>query len=152
MKSKYAYFFIAESNGLQETWLPDGGENSIVLQPIGSRIDDTIVNNKPSIYTMVKRMVSKNLQKVSYESSIKLVPVYSNNELAYGSGQLKNKFRGKPDLLQYEEYPYNTPNDWELLFQIDSTNIPFYLNFGGTGVGYGFINTKIEEAKFLWQC
>ena len=53
--------------------------------------------------------------------------------------------------LQYDEYPYDDKT-WELLIQLDSANVPFNINFGDAGVGYGFISPDGTKAKFLWQC
>ena len=36
--------------------------------------------------------------------------------------------------------------------QLDSTLVPFYINFGDAGVGYVFVNIDYTVGKFLWQC
>jgi uncharacterized protein YwqG len=62
----------------------------------------------------------------------------------------ENKVGGTPDFLQGEEYPQGGP--WRLLLQLDSSSVPFHVNFGDAGVGYAFISQDGTVGKFLWQC
>jgi hypothetical protein len=39
-----------------------------------------------------------------------------------------------------------------LLLQLDSTKVPFFVNFGDAGIGYLFLSADGQTAKFLWQC
>jgi len=143
--AKYAYFFISDNEGLDETWLCDGGDNAIILQP-GNYVGDVQnIAEGPTLYKMVEKLLFKKLREKSYCSSVTLTSIKDSSE------DYKNKLLGTPEFLQFEEYPSNNPENWDLLFQIDSTNVPFYINFGGSGVGYGFINKKRTEAKFIWQ-
>ena len=41
---------------------------------------------------------------------------------------------------------------WKLLLTLDSTSVPFYINFGDSEIGYAFISENGEIAKFVWQC
>jgi hypothetical protein len=52
--------------------------------------------------------------------------------------------------MQGPEYPAGGP--WKLLLQLDSTSVPFEVNFGDAGIGYGFIAEDGQSGKFLWQC
>lgn len=61
-----------------------------------------------------------------------------------------NKLGGTPGFLQNDELPF--PEPWHLLLQLDSTQVPFWINFGDAGIGYAFINGNGTEGKFLWQC
>lgn len=36
--------------------------------------------------------------------------------------------------------------------KLDSTQVPFWINFGDAGIGYAFINGKGTDGRFLWQC
>ena len=63
---------------------------------------------------------------------------------------VRNKFNGEPVFIQEEEF--KSRDGWKLLMQLDATNVPFYINFGDAGVGYGFINETEDNAKFIWQC
>jgi uncharacterized protein YwqG len=55
-----------------------------------------------------------------------------------------------PDFLQSDEYP--DANPWNLLPQLDSAQVPFSINFGDAGIGYAFLSSDGQTAKFLWQC
>ena len=69
---------------------------------------------------------------------------------AYRESLIGNKLGGTPGFLQNDELPF--PEPWHLLLQLDSTRVPFWINFGDAGIGYAFINGKGTEGKFLWQC
>jgi uncharacterized protein YwqG len=61
-----------------------------------------------------------------------------------------NKLGGTPGFLQNDELPF--PEPWHLLLQLDSAQVPFWINFGDAGIGYAFLNGNGTEGKFLWQC
>jgi uncharacterized protein YwqG len=61
-----------------------------------------------------------------------------------------NKIGGSPIFIQGTEFP--GPGRWRLLLQLDSTKVPFYINFGDSGVGYLFLSEDGQLGKFLWQC
>jgi uncharacterized protein YwqG len=69
---------------------------------------------------------------------------------AYRDKLAGNKVGGTPDFLQSDELPF--PERWHLLLQLDSTQVPFWINFGDAGIGYAFLNGNGTEGKFLWQC
>jgi uncharacterized protein YwqG len=58
-----------------------------------------------------------------------------------------NKIGGTPFFLQEDALP---PSG-HLLMQLDSTKVPFYINFGDCGVGYAFISPDGTMGKFLFQ-
>ena len=60
------------------------------------------------------------------------------------------KIGGPPVFIQGEEYPAG--DGWRLLLQFDSASVPFYVNFGDTGIGYAFLSADGRSGKFLWQC
>ena len=60
-----------------------------------------------------------------------------------------NKIGGTPIFLQADEFP--GPGTWKLLLQLDSTTVPFSINFGDCGIAYAFISDDGSTAKFLWQ-
>ena len=148
-KSKFAYLFMTdEDEFIDGTWEADGGENAIILQPNNNVAKTKSIYNGPTLYKMVKKLFKKRLVQQDFECAVKTTkePENPDNE----EFDIRNKFNGKPNFIQGDEYP--TGDNWNLLIQLDSTNVPFSINFGDAGVGYGFINEKENKAKFIWQC
>jgi uncharacterized protein YwqG len=69
---------------------------------------------------------------------------------AYWNAVEGNKIGGTPGFLQGDEFPASS--NWYLLLQLDSVKVPFEINFGDAGIGYAFLATDGQSAKFLWQC
>jgi uncharacterized protein YwqG len=61
-----------------------------------------------------------------------------------------NKIGGTPTFIQSDEFPPG--GAWALLLQLDSTAVPFRINFGDAGVGYAFVSHDATQGRFLWQC
>jgi uncharacterized protein YwqG len=80
----------------------------------------------------------------------KLIELPEAQVRAYSDSLSGNKLGGTPGFLQGDELPI--PEPWHLLLQLDSAQIPFWINFGDAGIGYAFINRAGTEGKFLWQC
>ena len=89
------------------------------------------------------------LVETPYDSKVELIEI-ADPELIGEEVEIVNKIGGKPTFIQNDEYP--SEEKWDLLIQLDSMNIPFFVNFGDAGVGYGFISEDRQKAKFLWQC
>ncbi|MFI6943934.1 hypothetical protein ACIBI4_32150 [Streptomyces sp. NPDC050418] len=53
-----------------------------------------------------------------------------------------------PVWLQGDDLP---GEDWQLVAQFDSCQLPFAVNFGDTGVGYLFLSPEGERAEFFFQ-
>lgn len=151
LEAKIAYLFMTEGEEYVDgTWEPDGGENAIILQPGRNTVKTRAVNDGPTLYTMVEQPGRETLVPQPFECGVKLIS--SVDKEADGDNlEIVNKFRGEPVFLQGDEYP-SDDDTWELLIQLDSANVPFYVNFGDAGVGYGFISQDGRQAKFLWQC
>jgi uncharacterized protein YwqG len=149
--TKFAYLFMTdEDEYVDGTWEADGGENAIILQP-GKNLSKTENLEKgPSLYKMVKKLFKKGLVPQGFECAIRLTK--KKEDIDYESDELdiRNKFDGEPVFIQGEEF--KSRDGWKLLIQLDATNVPFYINFGDAGVGYGFINETEDNAKFIWQC
>ena len=45
----------------------------------------------------------------------------------------------------------DTGSGWRFLLQVDSTTVPFELNFGDGGIGYAFLSPDGGRGKFMWQ-
>jgi uncharacterized protein YwqG len=159
-----AYVFMTDDSRVDGTWEADGGENSIVIQRGKVTIARAEEANGPAIYKMVPSVFGKKLEPKPCEFSVSLVegqdPEFINwtglSLLPPGEADKYlqslggNKVGGVPGFLQVEEFPSGGP--WKLLFQMDSTKLPFFINFGDCGVGYGFISEDGTQGKFLWQC
>ena len=163
--AKMAYIFLTdEEEYVDGTWEPDGGENAIILQPGTHKIPVKEIKEGPTLQKYVEVSGYDRLQPldVEYEVDLKIVddPSYSPEEVRrdwsdkefeqYASILEGNKISGTPIFLQYDEFPEG--EDYRLLIQLDSTQVPFDINFGDAGIGYGFINCTGTEGKFLWQC
>lgn len=149
IEAKMAYLFMTDDEEYVDgTWEPDGGENAIVLQPLNNKSIKEVHSTGPTLYEMVDIGDKDKLESRDFECSVELIELTESEEEIDGL-EIKNKLGGNPDFLQFEEYPSN--EKWHLLIQLDSTSVPFYINFGDAGVGYGFVNEDGTIAKFLWQ-
>jgi uncharacterized protein YwqG len=162
-----AYLFMTDDEeGLVDgTWEPDGGENAIIIQP-GGMVTYPIspINTGPTLKKYVKAPGKKKLQPKACEFKVKLtfsedMEFVSEEELCtweeekrteYSMKLEGNKIAGTPGFLQGDEFPHEETR--KLLIQLDSTHIPFDIDFGDAGIGYGFVNEEGTIAKFLWQC
>ena len=159
-----AYLFMTSGSGGDETWAPDAGENALVIVPREKLTNSLTVGDAPRLSCMVKKWWSKRLVSQTCSFSAKLTfsedPAFipegkqmdmSKEEIiAYHDALGGNKLGGTPGFLQGDEIP--VPEPWYLLLQLDSTQVPFWINFGDAGIGYAFINRTGTEGKFLWQC
>jgi Domain of unknown function (DUF1963) len=162
-----AYLFMTdEEDGefVDGTYEPDGGENAVILQPGVSEVPTKGLNGGPALYRMVQKPGHELLQQEACEFAVSLIeeddlpfvpegerPEMSGAEPGAATGRLdENKVGGTPAFMQGDEFPFEGTN--RLLIQLDSCSVPFYVNFGDAGVGYGFLNEAGDRAKFLWQC
>jgi uncharacterized protein YwqG len=158
-----AYIFLSQAEHA-ETWSPDAGENAVIIVPREKLTNSITVGDAPRLARMVKRFWNKNLtpQTCIYSARLQISedPEFiSENELfklsedeirRYRKTLLENKLGGTPGFLQGDELPFPAP--WHLLLQLDSANVPFWINFGDAGIGYAFIDGSGKTGKFLWQC
>lgn len=158
-----AFLFMSTGDG-DQTWLPDGGENALIILPLAKLTKSLTVGDAPRLYRMVKKWLRKDLvpESCSFsgtltfsqdpafipESTLSRLP--DSEAKAYRQTLAGNKLGGAPGFLQGDELPF--PEPWHLLLQLDSTQVPFWINFGDAGIGYAFINGNGTEGKFLWQC
>ena len=159
-----AYLFMASGGDGEDTWAPDAGENALVLVPHKGLTNSLTVGDAPRLSRMVKKWWSKELLPESCSFCAKLTPGEDPEFIpqaklielpeaqvrAYSDSLSGNKLGGTPGFLQGDELPI--PEPWHLLLQLDSAQIPFWINFGDAGIGYAFINRAGTEGKFLWQC
>jgi len=163
-KGKMAYIFMTEEEYVDGTWEPDGGENAVIIQPGTPQVKVEGVLNGPAIKAYVEVNGENLLQpepiELAVEIAIKNDPEYTDeeNRASWRDAQYDeytksldyNKIGGTPIFLQNDEFPEG--DDYKLLLQLDSTQVPFYVNFGDSGIGYAFINSEGTIGKFLWQC
>lgn len=164
---KMAFIFITdEDEYIDGTWEPDGGENCVVIQPSSTPLVVKVASllTGPSLYTM--REVAGANRLVPFEQaygtklSIGEDPEYQPSSVrhdwsdeqfdAYASELEGNKIGGTPIFLQNDEFP--SEESWNLLLQLDLTQVPFSVNFGDAGVAYAFIDPEGSQGKLLWQC
>jgi hypothetical protein len=162
---RMAYLFITgESEGewVDGTHDPDGGENAVIVQPGGAGGVETVPDAVgPTLYRLgyggrrvavpceyaVKLSPGEDAEYVDEDDRIE----WSDEDYdAYCDALDGNKIGGTPVFIQSDEFPKGGP--WRLLLQLDSMEVPFYVNFGDAGVGYAYISEDGESGKFLWQC
>ena len=159
-----AYLFMSPGGDGEETWVPDGGENALVILPRDRLTNSLTVGDAPRLCRMVKKWWRKTLvpKTCSFAAELtvsedpafipagKLIDLPDDHVSAYRVALQGNKLGGTPGFLQGDELP--VPEPWHLLLQLDSAQVPFWINFGDAGIGYAFINRAGTEGKFLWQC
>lgn len=119
--------FLAGRDGedVENTWEPEAGENALLCQPgrVPGFVDTIAAPTGPS---------------VGEDVAVTLVP---------GDPDTLSYVGGAPTWLQQDE----TPPGFDFAFQLDSTELPFAVNFGDAGVGYAFVDHRAGEGRFLWQ-
>jgi len=164
IEPKMAYVFMTDDETVDGTWESDGGENAVILQPGGPAVLAAPLRKGPTLYRMVKKLFRSRLVAEPCEYAVTAVlsddrdfaPEDERGEWSENEGEDYanvvggNKIGGAPLFIQSDEFP--TPGDWKLLLQLDSTLVPFAINFGDAGVGYAFLSADGRTAKFLWQC
>lgn len=165
LAGRIAYLFITDGEiFVDNTFDPEGGENALIMQPGAYDGPTHELLSGPSLYKMISELTGERLIPVSCEFAVEygadedpevLVEdehVHTSEQawLAFTSFCNESKLGGTPAFLQGPEFPRGGP--WRLLLQLDSVSAPFYVNFGGAGVGYAFITEDGQAGKFLWQC
>jgi uncharacterized protein YwqG len=159
-----AYVFMTNASDVDGTWLPDGGENAVVILRQKDLQDGFSDEDVSRLHRMVKRWWSKALlpQVCVFSAELKpgndpeFVPMdkqdtwTESQRVDYWGALQGNKLGGSPGFLQADELPLRSR--WHLLLQLDSAQVPFWINFGDAGIGYVFINEEGTEGRFLWQC
>jgi uncharacterized protein YwqG len=162
---KIAYIFMTDDEDYVDgTWEPDGGENAVILQPGATSIHVEPLAKGPTLYRMVKKMFKNRLVPEPCEFTVHgpisedpaFVPESEHSQWSedqwaeYANALDGNKIGGTPIFLQNDEFP--GPGSWKLLLELDSTQVPFFVNFGDAGIGYAFLSEDGTTGKFLWQC
>ena len=157
--AKYAYLFMSGMDlEADETWEADGGENAIILQPgDNSRFKVRKITKGPSI---------SDEEEAPEGCHVELQLSRGEQTLKDEQEGIATKLAGEPNFLQGANYPFNsksrvemidgkeveTKEEWHLLLQLYEFKLPYLVNFGAGGIGYGFIRNDGKMAKFFWQC
>lgn len=164
-EARMAYIFMTDDEDYVDgTWEPDGGENAVILQPGATSLRVESLAEGPTLYRMVKKFLKESLAPEPCEFAVRAAtsqdpPYVSESERAkweqekwnqYASALDGNKIGGNPIFMQSDEFP--GPGSWRLLLQLDSTRVPFFVNFGDAGIAYAFLSEDGRTGKFLWQC
>lgn len=145
-QGKMAYVFISTAEDA-ETWDPEFTDNAVIIQPgILPDIKVEILNEGPSLLDK-EYDVELRLKQEPYNVAPDLLDEDSYKD--YVRDLSINKIGGTPLFIQGDEYPKGFER---LLMQLNSTDVPFDINFGDSGTGYVFINATATQGKFLWQC
>jgi uncharacterized protein YwqG len=164
---KLAYIFMTdEQDYVDGTYEPDGGENAVIIQPGGAApaVATRPLPTGPTLFDMVDEPAEKRLVAQEREYAVRLSNAtepafvnennrrdWSEDEFAkYAQALDGNKIGGSPIFLQADEFPAG--GEWKLLLQLDSTEVPFSVNFGDAGIAYAFIDAAGTTGKLLWQC
>jgi uncharacterized protein YwqG len=146
LSGKMAYIFMTdeEDEFVDGTWIMDGGENAIIIQPCSAE----------KIVPLKNQGEGPTHSEIPYYLETELFPDLANNldedlddvsSLYYE----KVKLGGTPFFIQGEEFPEDEDN-WFFLAQL--SELPFEVNFGDQGTGYCFVTHDGTRGNFLWQC
>lgn len=169
-RGKVAYVFITETGDYVDgTWEPDGGENAVIVQPSDDSekpiVEVTPSRTGPTAQRYGDRLFSKRPHPKDVEIDVSVTwesePDFLTGDQrskhsvdedeAYWNAIKGTKLGGAPAFVQSEEYP-DKERSWNLLLQIDSCDVPFFVNFGDAGVAYVFIDSDAKCGRMLWQC
>jgi hypothetical protein len=144
---RMAYLFMTdlEEEFVDDTYDPDGGENAVIIQPGTNEIPTQPLLTGPTLY---KRMSLRHC-----EFAVEAFPGEDPETIDEDDEDDEDeqaKVGGTPVFLQGPEFPRG--HGWRLLLQLDSSAVPFSINFGDAGVGYAFLSEDGMSGKFLWQC
>ncbi len=160
---KMAYVFMTDlEKQVVPAWDPDAGENAVIIQPgrpLPFQTQAATVG--PTLYEYVEIPGEEFLHPRPCEFLVDLSRrtdpdfVDEDHRVAmddptfekYSKEIEGNKIGGTPAFLQEDAIP----GSGHLLLQLDSTKVPFYVNFGDCGIGYVFISPDGSMGKFLFQ-
>lgn len=138
------------------TWEPEGEENAIVVQPGFYESETVAAVEGPTLSYLDRTGPCEYAVELEFGEDPDFVGEsgqweWDEEEVdAYWEALGGNKIGGTPGFIQGDEFPDGGP--WRLLAQIDSAEVPFYIDFGDAGIGYAFISEAGSVGRFLWQC
>lgn len=158
---RMAYIFMTLDPDVDNTYDPNGGENSVIIQKADFQMQPVAAAQGPSL--LFANFVSDKVNLLlPCEFLVECTLVDDGIYIAEAEFQdLPNdeyerirdlwsydKIGGNPHWYQNEEFPYAPA---KLLLQLGDDGVPFFVNFG-CGIAYVFTDESVQEAKMLWQC
>jgi uncharacterized protein YwqG len=139
---------MTEDADVENTYDPDGGENAVIIKEIDynkiSRKD--LYQAKGPIFAKEYRPIFVYKEEPSFTEGDWDESQYEE----YYQNVDGSKIAGSASFIQRDIPEFD--DRLRLLLQLDSSETPFEVDFGGGGVGYVFINEDCTKGKFLWQC
>lgn len=161
---RMAYIFMTDiERGVAATWDPDAGENAVVVHPGRPlRVQTKPLATGPSIYEYIEIPERGAMEPRPTEFAVDVFRrtdpdfVDEANRIGMEDAAFQkyekacegNKIGGTPLFLQEDAMP---GGGGQLLIQLDSTKLPFYVNFGDCGVAWAFLSPDGSAGKFLFQ-
>ena len=140
----------------ESTWEPEGEENAVIVQPGLYKGRTSTIGEGPTLSDLDHTGPCEYAVALEFGEDPDFVGEYEQVEWdeeaidAYWEALGGNKIGGTPGFIQSDEFPEGGP--WRLLAQIDSAEVPFYINLGDDGIGFVFILEAGRTGRFLWQC
>jgi uncharacterized protein YwqG len=134
---------------------PDGGENAVIIQPDGhydgpvsqSAVGPTLFLEDGSPAEFVVEL--EHADEPDFLPQKQYVGLSAEEQSHYYDAVSGNKIGGAPAFFQGDDWPDDDP--WQLLSQLDTGELPFYLNLGASPVVFTFISPDGRRGRFLVQ-
>lgn len=152
MQGKLAYLFISRQDTVCRSD-SEGGESAVIIQPDGSAVRTCNLATGPTLRALEWSRSHAPGQPIPCELAVRLteraetVPVVREGRL-FAEAIEEIKIGGVPVLREEIALSKLSAGRWRLLLQLDSTAVPFLLNFGG-GVGYAFLSEPGDRGCLL---
>jgi hypothetical protein len=159
-----AYLFMTEPwPERADVWVDgtdnaEGGENAVILQPGAPPPVETLPQaTGPTLFRWVDSADgTRQVQPCEFHVTLEAIDesdvrasLPTEQAAAHFERLQGTKLGGLPAFLQPPEFPLG--EDAQLLLQIDSEDVPFWINFGDGGVGYVVVSPDARTGRFLWQ-
>lgn len=151
-----AYIFMTDIKDgyVDGTYSAEGGENAVIVQPgrVPSFISTLNLSTGPALPEEFAAhfisVIEPFRSYTEFHELLETLPEPAQDQYCQTYGQ--TKMGGTPIYIQGDETPQGI--GWKFLLQINSRDVPFYINLGDAGKAYVFINSEIHEGRMFWQC
>jgi hypothetical protein len=160
---RMAYVFMTDlEEKVVPAWDPDSGENAVIIQPgRPPNVQTMAAPIGPTLYEFLEIPGQDQMQprpcEYLVDTARRTDPAFEDEAHRQGMDDVSfekyskavegNKVGGTPAFLQEDAMP---PGG-KLLLQLDSAQVPFYVNFGDCGLGFAFISPDGSQGRFLFQ-